>query len=112
MQRDRIYLPLEDLERFGYEEADVFGGVVNEPFQQLVRFQAQRAREYFGRGRELLPLLPRRSRACTAVLQGIYSRILERIEASPATVMRERVSLTSGEKLALAGKKLLGSLVA
>ncbi len=112
VQRDRIYIPLEDLERFGYAEADVFGGVVNEPFLRLMRFQAQRAREYFHRGQDLLPLLPRRSRACTAVLQGIYHRILDRIEANPASVFRERVSLSGGEKLALAGRGLLGSLVA
>jgi phytoene synthase len=111
VQRDRIYIPLEDLERFGYSEADVFGGVVNEPFLHLMRFQAQRARDYFERGQKLLPLLPRRSRACTAVLQGIYRRILERIEASPAVVLRERVSLSGGEKLALATRKVLGSLV-
>jgi phytoene synthase len=111
VQRDRIYIPLEDLERFGYAEADLLGGVVNEPFRCLMRFQAQRARNYFQRGQGLLPLLPRRSRACTAVLQGIYRRILDRIEANPATVLRERVSLSGGEKLALAGRKLLGSLV-
>ncbi len=112
VQRDRVYIPLEDLERFGYAETDLFDGVVNEPFLRLMRFQAERAREYFRRGQELLPLLPRRSRACTAVLQGIYRRILDRIEANPASVLRERVSLSGGEKLALAGRELVGSLVA
>ena len=110
-QRDRIYIPQDELKRFGYSEADVFAGLANEPFLNLVQYQAQRARDYFASGRKLLPLLPRRSRACTAVLQGIYSQILDRIEARPCEVLRQRVSLSSGQKLALAGRELTRSLV-
>ena len=111
-RRDRIYIPTEELERFGYSDADVFDGTCNDPFRQLVRFEAQRARQYFASGRELLPLLPRRSRACAAVLQGIYSQVLARIEACPSDVLRERVSLSSRQKLALVGRELVRSLVA
>ena len=110
-QRDRIYIPQDEMERFGYSEADILGGIANETSLHLMRFQVERAREYFERGRELLPLLPRRPRACTAVLQGIYSRILERIEARPSAVLRERVSLSGSQKLALAGRELVRSLV-
>ncbi len=110
-QRDRIYIPQDELKRFGYSEADVFAGVANEPFLNLVQYQAQRARDYFASGRKLLPLLPRRSRACAAVLQGIYGSILDRIEARPCEVLRQRVSLSSGQKLALAGRELTRSLV-
>jgi phytoene synthase len=110
-QRDRIYIPQDEMERFRYSEADIFNGIVNEPSLHLMQFQVERAREYFERGRKLLPLLPRRSRACTAVLQGIYSRILERIEAQPSAVLRERVSLSGSQKLALAGRELVRSLV-
>lgn len=111
-QRDRIYIPQDEMERFSYSEADIFNGIANEPFVHLMRFQAERAREYFERGRKLLPLLPRRSRACTAVLQGIYGRILERIEARPSAVLRERVTLSGSQKLALAGRELVRSMVA
>jgi phytoene synthase len=111
-QRDRIYIPQDEMERFGYSEADIFGGIANEPFLHLMRFQVERAHEYFERGRRLLPLLPRRCRACTAVLQGIYSRMLERIEARPSAVLRERVSLSGSQKLALAGRELVRSMVA
>ncbi len=109
--RGRIYIPQDEMERFRYSEADIFNGIVNEPSLHLMQFQVERAREYFERGRKLLPLLPRRSRACTAVLQGIYSRILERIEAQPSAVLRERVSLSGSQKLALAGRELVRSLV-
>ncbi|MGQ9572912.1 MAG: presqualene diphosphate synthase HpnD [Dehalococcoidia bacterium] len=110
-ERDRIYIPQDEMQRFGVGEADIFSGTANEPFLHLIRFQAERAREYHRRGRELLPLLSRRSRACTAVLQGIYSRILERIEAEPFAVLRERVSLSASQKLALAGRELVRSLM-
>jgi phytoene synthase len=110
-ERDRIYIPQDEMERFRYSEADILDGIANEASLHLMRFQVERAREYFERGRELLPLLPRRPRACTAVLQGIYSRILERIEARPSAVLRERVSLSGSQKLALAGRELVRSLV-
>jgi phytoene synthase len=110
-ERDRIYIPQDEMKRFHCSEANILGGIANEASLQLMQFQVERAREYFERGRKLLPLLPRRSRACTAVLQGIYSRILERIEAQPSAVLRERVSLSGGQKLALAGRELVRSLV-
>jgi phytoene synthase len=109
-QRDRIYVPQDELERFGYREADILAGIANGPFRQLMGFQVERAREYFVHGRKLLPLLSGRSRACTAALLAIYRRILERIAADPARVLRERVSLHSSEKLALAGRELVRSL--
>lgn len=111
-ERNRIYIPQDEMERFRYTEADLLDGIANEASLQLMQFQVERAREYFERGRKLLPLLPRRPRACTAVLQGIYSRILERIEARPSAVLRERVSLSGSQKLALAGRELVRSLVA
>ena len=110
-ERDRIYIPQDEMERFRYSEADILGGIANEASLHLMQFQVERAREYFERGRKLLPLLPRRSRACTAVLQGIYGRILERIEARPSAVLRERVSLSGSQKLALASRELVRSLV-
>src|SRR4030042_354426 len=86
-RRDRIYIPTADLERFRYSESDILGGVANESFRQLMGFQVERARDYFARGRKLLPLLPYRSRACTAALQALYRRILERIAADPERVL-------------------------
>jgi phytoene synthase len=111
-QRDRIYIPQDEMERFRYSEADMFNGVANEAFLHLMQFQVERAREYLEQGRKLLPLLPRRSRACAAVLQSIYSTILQRVEAQPSAVLRERVSLSGSQKLALAGRELVRSLVA
>jgi len=108
--RGRIYIPLEEMRRFGYSEADLLQGRANEAFLRLMDFQVRRARHYFQRGRRLLPLLPLRSRACVAVLQGIYAAILDRIAARPQAVFEGRVALTAAEKLALTGKLWLKSL--
>jgi phytoene synthase len=99
--RGRIYLPLEELERFGYSEQDLLQGTVNGAFEEMMRFQVARARDYFQRGKRLLPLLPPRSRACPAVLGAIYWRLLDRIEARRYNVFRGRVGLSAPEKALL-----------
>lgn len=108
--RDRIYLPLDELTRFGYPEEDLRRGVLDGSFAEMMRFQVARAREYFSRSRGLLPLLSPRSRLCPAVLQGIYLKLLERIEARGYDVFNGRVRLTTAEKVALTGRIWLRTL--
>ncbi|MFB3093324.1 MAG: phytoene/squalene synthase family protein, partial [Dehalococcoidia bacterium] len=111
LQRDRIYLPQDELARFGYTEDDLRAGAATDNFRRLMSFQVKRAREYYERGRRLFPYLPRRARACVGVMAGIYSTILDDIEREPETVLRRRLSLSAGQKLALAGRELVRSLV-
>ncbi len=99
LARDRIYLPQEELERFGYSEAELRGGIINDSFRELMAFEVARARGYFARARRLLAYLPRRSRPCPAVLAGIYERLLDRIEARGYDVFAGRISLSPWEKL-------------
>src|SRR2546423_3290466 len=75
----RVYLPADDLERHGV----VVDGAVTGDLSGLVRFEVERAEDWFSRGLELLPLLDRRSRACTAAMAGIYRRLLARIAPHP-----------------------------
>ena len=103
----RVYLPQDEMERFGVTETDLANGVVNEPFANLLRFQIQRAREYFASGRRLLPYLPRRSRACPAALGFIYGGVLDRIESAGFDVYSERIGLSSRSKIALMAKAWL-----
>ncbi|MEX2598569.1 MAG: phytoene/squalene synthase family protein, partial [Dehalococcoidia bacterium] len=77
MERNRIYLPQEDLRRFGYTEQQLRDGVINGEYQEMMRFQAERARIYFASGARLLPLLDSRSRPCAAGLHEMYSRLLD-----------------------------------
>jgi len=111
LQRDRIYLPLDELARFGYAEDDLREGVANDAFGRLMAVQTERARQYFESGRRLLPYLARRARACVGVMAGIYSTILDVIQREPETVLRRRLSLSAGQKLALAGRELVRSMV-
>ena len=99
--RERIYVPLDELERFGYTEQELEQGVVNEPFRHLMGYQTARAREYFERGSRIVPLLSADSRACLALLHGVYSRILDRIEDAGFDVYSGRVGLPTHVKLLL-----------
>ena len=107
----RVYLPQDELALFGYTEEDLRNGLRNEAFLKLMRFQSQRAREYFDRGFKLIPYLSKRSRACPAVLGALYSKVLDRIENSNYDVLETRVSLSKLEKLAITTKTWLGSML-
>ena len=105
-QNGRVYLPAEDLAKFSVD----LGGVDPAPqgFVRLVEFEVDRARDWYATGWKLLGLLDRRSAACTGAMAGIYRRLLERIAAEPAAVLRERVSLSGREKATVAVKALTG----
>ena len=107
----RVYLPQDEMARFGYSEEDLKNGVRNQAFHDLMEFQAKRAREYFDLGFKLLPYLSRRSRACPAVLGALYSKVLDRIEASDYDVLESRVSLSKAEKIGITAKTWLGSML-
>lgn len=98
-ERDRIYIPLDEIQACGYSEVELLSGVMNEPFHKLMRSQAARAREHFARGRRLLPLLSGASRACPAVLHDIYSALLDQIERGGFKVFDGRASLNTRRKL-------------
>ena len=103
-ERGRVYLPQDEMARFGYSEEELRRGIINEHFVALMRFQAERARAYYAQGAKLAALVPVRSRACVAVLQGLYSRLLDRIEANGFDVFQGRTRLPNHEKLLLTAK--------
>jgi len=125
----RIYLPAEDLRRFGLPDqpaallaalpppsgdaparaAEAHGAAEAPALQHLVAFEADRAREWFARGMALTPMLDRRSAACVLAMAGIYRRLLERIDAAPATALAGRMSLPAHEKAWVAARGLLGA---
>ena len=107
----RVYLPQEDLRRFGYTEEVMAGGEVNDAFAGLMRFQAERARGYFESSKPLVSYLAPRSRACPAVLHALYRRLLDRIEQRGFDVFSERVRLSSAEKLRIMAKTWAASFL-
>ena len=113
-RNNRIYLPAEDLTRFGIEFAP-FGEPEPFPseamqarFATLVEFEAARAREWYGSGLRLLATIDRRSAACTGAMAGIYRRLLDRIAANPHAVLEGRMSLPGSEKALVAAEALAG----
>lgn len=107
----RVYLPAEDLEKFGcrLEPPGQDGQVVLDGrLDELVRFEAQRAKEWYAMGLRLLPMLDRRSAACTGAMSGIYRRLLDHIDASPADALDHRMSLPAGQKARVAAVALAG----
>jgi 15-cis-phytoene synthase len=133
-QNGRVYLPAEDLAKFSVDlggddppqtpaafppgrthpPGPPLGGAARAPippgpgFVRLVEFEAERARDWYATGWKLLGLLDRRSAACTGAMAGIYRRLLERIAAEPAAVLRGRMSLSGREKATVAVKALTG----
>jgi len=107
----RIYLPQDEIARFGYSEDALEAGIVNESFIDLMRFQAERARSYFDSGFKLLPYLSPRSRACPAVMGQLYSKVLQRIEASDFDVFQRRISLSKSEKIRVTAQTWFTSML-
>jgi phytoene synthase len=106
----RVYLPAEDFERFGValrpDRADALAD--DRGLADLIRFEAQRALGWYATGLRLLPLLERRSAACTGAMAGIYLRLLEQIAAAPAAALRQRQSLPGKAKAMVAVRALAG----
>jgi 15-cis-phytoene synthase len=95
----RIYLPLEDLRKFGVTEAGLLRGDPGENFCALMRFEAERARGLFAEARRALPLADAKPLRPAEVMRTIYERILSRMEADGFRVYQKRYGLSKAEKL-------------
>ena len=101
LENGRIYLPAEDLERFGVSD-DMFRARAMTPqLRDLFVFEYERAKRTLAAGRSLIPAVPRTGRGCLWLLSEMYGRILERIAESEFDVFAGRVSLPTSEKLGL-----------
>lgn len=110
----RIYLPEQELERFGCTlELDDAGDFRDDQDRllALLEYQAVRAEEHYAIGLRLLDDLDWRSRACCAAMAGIYHRLLRRMAIRPRSVLRGRTSLPDWEKAAVAARCLSGGWV-
>jgi phytoene synthase len=101
-RRGRIYLPQEDLERFGYREDDLLHGRYAPGFLPLMHFEANRAREYFQRAAESLPPEDRKNMLAAEIMGRIYRETLESMARRDFRVFEERIALSSARKIQLA----------
>lgn len=110
----RVYLPADDLGTFGCTlipagpDGEGGDGKIDGPMADLIRFEADRARQWYATGMQLVPMLDRRSAACTGAMAGIYRRLLEHIAASPEAALGSRMSLPGREKAMIAISALAG----
>ena len=100
-ERDRIYIPQDEMASFGYTEPELKGGALTDGFRALMAHQTERARRYYGSSRRLFPLISPDARACPELMHATYGGILERIEQSGYNVFERRIGLSRGEKLLL-----------
>jgi phytoene synthase len=98
-RRGRIYLPLEDLHRFGYSEEDLLNGRYTPEFINLMRFECGRAREYFDSARAALKDEDKHFFFAARIMWSIYAHILRRIERSHYNVFERRISISRFLKL-------------
>ena len=100
--RGRVYLPLEDLERFGCAEEDLGRGIVDERFIALMRFEVSRARRLYEFADEGMRYIPRGRRYPVVVARELYAAILDRVEAQGYDVFARRAETSLASKLRVA----------
>ena len=101
-ERGRIYLPQEDLRRFGYRESDLLQGVVNDKFRALMKFECDRARHYYHLAADGLPNEDRPTLTAAQTMGKIYFRLLEQIERVGYDIFTHQVRLHRPERFFIA----------
>ncbi len=108
--RGRLYLPLEDLERFGVAEEDLLEGRLTEAVLSLLAFEGGRAREAFADASRLRPAEVGRALLPAEIMRSLYEALLAKIERAGYDVWQGRVRLAWHEKLAAAGRPWLAGI--
>ncbi|MEM6614284.1 MAG: 15-cis-phytoene synthase CrtB [Cyanobacteria bacterium P01_C01_bin.72] len=97
-QRDRIYLPIEDLQAFGYTEQDLLAGIVDDRWKAIMKFQIERARDYYKQAEAGIRYLIRDSRLPVWASLMLYQGILDEIEANNYDVFQRRAFVSKSKK--------------
>ncbi|MDE3243847.1 MAG: presqualene diphosphate synthase HpnD [Nitrospirota bacterium] len=103
--RGRIYLPQDELARFGYREEEMLGKSYSPAFRELMRFQTERTTSYYDKANQAIRKMPKADRQALTpaeIMRGVYSRILDRIIANDYQVFGPRITIAPAHRLALA----------
>ena len=98
-QLGRVYLPADDLNRFGISRQQLESGTENETFRDFMRFEAQRARTYYDESAPLAGLIDPKSRASLWALRTIYMQLLSNLEQSGFSVLSRRINVPTRSKI-------------
>lgn len=101
-EQGRIYLPQEDLERFNYNEAKLYNKISDENFRQLMKYEVERAKNYFDKATQSLDLDDKKTMFAARAMQHIYYRMLERIVQSDYDVLNNEIKVKKIEKVGIA----------
>jgi 15-cis-phytoene synthase len=107
LDRDRVYLPQEELARFGVTESDLFARKESDAMRRLIEFQIERAASYFRAAEPLVRELSFDARFPTLLMGGIYATVLARLRRNPLVVLRKRLSLSRVEKIIVVARRLV-----
>jgi phytoene synthase len=107
-ERGRVYLPLEDLARFGVSENEILNCSYTPQFRQLMEYEADRARQYYREAEHALPAEDRPAMLAAEGMRLIYAALLEHIVRSNYRVCDGRLSLSTTRKLYLVGRAWAG----
>jgi phytoene synthase len=102
MNKGRIYLPLEDLQRFHYSEEDLLARRYNENFIEMMRFQTRRNREFYHKARAALRPDESITMFAAEIMDAIYYRLLEKIELAEYNVFQRKISVSTSHKVLIA----------
>jgi phytoene synthase len=101
-RRDRIYLPLDEIERYGVSVADIAASRETEGFRRLIEFQIERALGYYRDAFAKLPSVDRRAQRAGIIMAAIYRALLDEIQRDGCRVLTRRTALTPIRKLWIA----------
>jgi phytoene synthase len=107
-RKNRIYLPMEDLQKFGVPAAEILGLRQSGAFTKLMRFQAERARSHYEEAFRALPPADRKTQRPGLIMAAIYRTLLDEIERDGFAVLHRRTSLTPLRKFWIAWKTWVG----
>ncbi len=107
LDRDRVYIPREELERFGVTERDLFERRETDTMRQLIEFQIERATGYFHAAEPLIRELSFDARFPTLLMGGVYATVLAKLRRDPLVVLRKRLSLSRVQKLMVIARRLV-----
>jgi squalene synthase HpnC len=107
VRKGRLYIPLEDMDRFGYTESEFERPTFDERFRNLMKFEVERTRDLFGKGKPLLMLAPSNLRFELALTWHGGRRILQKIENAGYNVLTERPALNGADRIAILMKALM-----
>ena len=107
LDRNRVYLPQEELQRFGVSERDLFDRRDSDAMRKLIEFQIERATSYFHAAEPLIGELSFDARFPTLLMGGVYATVLQKLRPDPLIVLRKRLSLSRVQKAMVVARRLV-----